>query len=135
MSKAFLFPTSKTREIANADPDMKDLGKQSVEVLRQASQFFAHALFTKCSEEARHHKRQTSNIRDFIAVVSGDDSLRAMLGPFLVSAAVDSAPSDDAPEEEEHDEPDDPRAASEIEDLLRRDSSDSSSSAEAGPPE
>jgi hypothetical protein len=86
-------------------------------------------LFTKCFDEARRRKRQTANIRDFVAVVSQEDSLRAMLGQFLASPGSVGPPLSDheaAPEEEEHDEPDAPEAVSEIEDILRQDSSDDS---------
>jgi histone H3/H4 len=123
MSNPRLFPASKIRQIVSADPDVKDISKQSIEVLRQASQLFAHSLFTKCSEEARRHKRQTSNIRDFLSVVSEEDPFHVMLSQFLLTS-----PPPSVEEEEQQDEPDDVIVESEIEDLLRGDPSDSSSS-------
>ena len=83
MSSALLFPAGKTREIAMADPDVKDLPKQSVELLRAATQHFAHSLLTKCFDEARRKKRQTADMRDFFSAVANDDVLRAMFSPFM----------------------------------------------------
>ena len=82
-SQALVFPASKTKEIATADPDVKEISKQSIELLRAAAQYFANSLFAKCFEEARRRKRQTADIRDFIAAVTNDDCLSAMLGQFL----------------------------------------------------
>lgn len=110
-SQALVFPASKTKEIATADPDVKEISKQSIELLRAAAQYFANSLFAKCFEEARRRKRQTADIRDFIAAVTNDDCLSAMLGQFLEKDArpPESSGSDDDgdadADAEEEDEP------------------------------
>jgi hypothetical protein len=125
MSSALVFPASKTREIATADPDVKEISKQAIEVLRHAAQLFAHSLFAKCHEEAVRHKHVTSSIRDFLAVVTQDEALHAMLAQFLKSTDSDSsAPEAEAEAEPEPEEEDEPNAPSEIEEILKRDLSD-----------
>jgi histone H3/H4 len=121
MSAPLLFPSAKAREVAAADPDVKDISKQAVDMLRHAAQLFAHSLFTKCADEARHRKRLTASLRDFLAVVAREDGLRAMLGQFVAGSGDPEVEIEAGPEEEDRDETD---APSEIEDILRRDSSD-----------
>jgi histone H3/H4 len=137
MTNPLLFPASKMREIASADPDVKDISKQAIDVLRQASQLFAHSLLTKCHDEARRRKRLTTNFRDFLSVAMQDDALRPMLGPFIADIGLppipDSDPSDADPdpdlepdlepdEEDQDEDEDDPRVPSAIDQLLSRDS-------------
>lgn len=69
-----------------ADPDLKDIPKQAVDMLRSAAQLFAEDLFQKCVEGAKEKKRVTANMRDFEDVVRGDAVLSAMLGQFFVDA-------------------------------------------------
>lgn len=103
MTTPLVFPASKTREIAQADPDIKELSKQSIEILRGAAQYFAQGLFSKCFDEARHKKRQTANMSDFINAVNNDETLTMMLGPFFdrpAPEAPEPSDDDDAPQEE-----------------------------------
>jgi hypothetical protein len=95
---ALAFPASKMREIATADPDVKDIPKQSIELLRNAAEIFTQSLIAKCFDEARRRKRQTANLKDFMAVVSKDDVLSAMLGQFI---GADSHSNDEGPPVEE----------------------------------
>ena len=118
MSQALLFPASKTREIATADPDVKDIPKQSIELLRAAAQHFASSLFAKCFDEARRKKRQTADIRDFISAVTNDECLSAMLGQFLVQDRPSPAQGDSEPEE---DEEEDAPPKKTLEEILRED--------------
>jgi hypothetical protein len=106
---ALAFPGSKVREIVTADPDVKDIPKQSVEILRNAAEIFAQGLISKCFDEAHRKKRQTANIKDFIAVVSKDEILSAMLGQFMGSDShtldEDHPPEEEAEEVEDVEKP------------------------------
>jgi len=84
MSKTTLFPHSKVKQIAFADPDLKDISKKGIDTLRMATEAFAQSLFSKCFDEAKKKKRTTSTIKDFLAAVEGDEALKAMLGQFIV---------------------------------------------------
>jgi histone H3/H4 len=135
MARALVFPASKTKEIVTADPDVREVSKQAIEVIRNAAQLFANHLFTKCADEARSRKRVTLNMRDFIAVVTREDALQAMLGQFIRTrgAAGQREPSEDDgretesdEQEEDADEPDDAESKSEIDDILREDSEEES---------
>jgi histone H3/H4 len=133
MSAAPVFPASKTKEIVTADPDVKEVSKQAIEVIRSAAQLFASSLFTKCADEARSRKRVTFNMRDFIAVVTREEPLQAMLGQFVRTAGPAGEPIEDEghePEsdkqEEDVDEPNNPESKSEIDDILREDSEEES---------
>ena len=67
-----------------ADPDLKDISKQAIDVLKNASQIFADQLFQKCFEESKDKKRVTANVNDFEDAVRTDPVLNAMLEQFFV---------------------------------------------------
>ena len=79
------FQQSKIKEIALTDPDVKEITKQGVEVLKNSAEIFAGYLFQKCFEEAHRRKRTLAKIDDFINAVTKDDVLNVMLGQFLVN--------------------------------------------------
>ena len=84
MKSATAFPQSKIKEIALTDPDVKDISKPAIEVLKNAAEIFAAQFFQKCFEQAHKGKRITSKISDFIAVVNRDEALNQMLNQFIV---------------------------------------------------
>ncbi|KAH0788402.1 hypothetical protein GPJ56_007704 [Histomonas meleagridis] len=81
--KKTLFPQSKCKDIATSDPDVKEISKQAVDILRKSAEFFADQLLQKIFEEAKRKKRVTANIQDFNNVVSKDPVLLQMLGQFF----------------------------------------------------
>ena len=83
--KKTLFPQSKCKEIATSDPDVKEISKQALDILRNSAEIFADQLFQKIFEETKRKKRVTANIQDFNSVVSKDPVLFQMLGQFFVS--------------------------------------------------
>ena len=112
------------------DPDVKELSKQSVELLRSAAQYFAENLFARCFDEAGHraaknNKKQTqtiANMNDFLSAVQNDESLSMMLGPFL-------GDPEDIPEETNHEEDhddDEEVPQKSLEEIIQDDDSDSS---------
>lgn len=128
MTTPLVFPASKTKEIAMQDPDVKELSKQSVELLRSAAQYFAENLFARCFDEAGHraaksNKKQTqtiANMNDFLSAVQNDESLSMMLGPFL-------GDPEDIPEETNHEEDDAEEIPQKpLEEIIQEDDSDSS---------
>lgn len=85
MKSATAFPQSKIKEIALTDPDVKDISKPAIEVLKNAAEIFAAQFFQKCFEEAHRGRRITSKINDFISVVNKDEVLNQMLSQFIVN--------------------------------------------------
>lgn len=85
MKPGTVFPQSKIKEIALTDPDVKDISKPAIEVLKNAAEIFAAQFFQKCFEEAHKGKRITSKISDFVAVVNKDEVFHQMLSQFIVN--------------------------------------------------
>ena len=111
MSKSLpVFPASKIKEIVMQDPDLKDLPKKAVEMLRVAAEQYVHYVFQKCSEEAKKKKRTTMNRKDFDAAILNDPALKACLGQFYLTDEELENPPKEEPEplnfneEEQHNE-------------------------------
>ena len=85
MTNAPIFPASKIKEIIMQDPDLKDIPKKGIEMLRVAAEQYVHYIFQKCSEEAKKKKRTTMNKKDFDAAIQNDPALRACLGQFYIT--------------------------------------------------
>ena len=80
-----VFPASKIKEIIFQDPDLKDIPKKGIEMLRIAAEQYVHYVFQKCAEEAKKKKRTTMNKKDFDMAVQNDPALKACLGQFYIT--------------------------------------------------
>ena len=124
MSKPLpVFPASKIKEIVMQDPDLKDIPKKAIEMLRVAAEQYVHYVFQKCAEEAKKKKRTTMNRKDFDAAILNDPALKACLYQFYLTEEEqenppkeepgplnldEEEPANDAPPEEEEIHEDNP---------------------------
>lgn len=91
------FPASKAKQIIMTDPDVKDINKKAVDLVRNAAFAFTEQLITKVFEETHKKNRKTANFNDFLAAVRNDEQLHTILGQFVKS-------KDKAEEESENEE-------------------------------
>ena len=85
MSNKQIFPISKVKEIAMMDPDLKDISKKGIDVLRLATEQFSKYLIQKCFEESKKKKKITCTIKEFYSAIQNDDALNIFLNQFLIN--------------------------------------------------
>lgn len=79
-----IFPSSKVKQIMLKDPDLKNPKKETVELIRNATEKFTHYLFQKCLDESISKRRKAMNLSDFHTAVGKDSTLKLILGQFFV---------------------------------------------------
>lgn len=97
------FPASKAKQIIMTDPDVKDINKKAVDLVRNAAFAFTEQLITKVFEETHKKNRKTANFNDFLAAVRNDEQLHTILGQFVKSKEKTEEESENE-EETKHEE-------------------------------
>ncbi|EAX98699.1 hypothetical protein TVAG_333630 [Trichomonas vaginalis G3] len=106
------FPASKIKEIITQDPDLKDIPKKGIDMLRVAAEEFARYTFKKINEESKKKGKAKMTSQHFVAAINNDPALKAILGQFIVTEEQQNQPhqeeqveENEAANEQEENEP------------------------------